>query len=83
MISTGAKSVSESIEQLQKTMNLLVNVKLVRPLKLIPKIQNIVGTLDVENRIDLKSLCRYYLVLYTSLISFLGQYLELHMVQSV
>jgi TATA-box binding protein (TBP) (component of TFIID and TFIIIB) len=48
LISTGAKSASESIEQLQKTMNLLVNATFVRPAQLMPKIQNIVATLDIK-----------------------------------
>jgi transcription initiation factor TFIID TATA-box-binding protein len=56
LISTGAKSSSESIEQLQKTMNLLVNAKFVRPAQLMPKIQNIVATLDIKNKIDLNTL---------------------------
>ena len=56
MISTGAKSTVKSIEQLQQTIDLLVNAKFIKPIKLIPTIQNIVGTMDVENRIDLKNL---------------------------
>ena len=56
MISTGAKSTVKSIEQLQQTIDLLVNAKFIKPIKLIPTIQNIVSTMDVENRIDLKNL---------------------------
>ena len=56
MISTGAKSTVKSIEQLQQTMNLLINGELIIPVKLIPIIQNIVSTMDVKNRIDLKNL---------------------------
>lgn len=34
-------------------MNLLVNVNLARPAQLMPKVQNIVATSEVENKIDL------------------------------
>ena len=54
MISTGAKSLVESIEQLDKTMKLMVNFKFVKAVLLMPKIQNIVATLNVQNKIDLK-----------------------------
>ena len=54
MISTGAKSLVESIEQLDKTMKLMVNFKFVKAVQLMPKIQNIVATLNVQNKIDLK-----------------------------
>ena len=42
MISTGAKSTVKSIEQLQQTIDLLVNAKFIKPIKLVPLIQNIV-----------------------------------------
>ena len=56
MISTGAKSVSESIDQLHKTMNLLVDNKFAKLVELTAKIQNIVATLDIKNKIDINVL---------------------------
>jgi transcription initiation factor TFIID TATA-box-binding protein len=53
MISTGAKSVQGSVIQLEKTMNLLANDGFVKKVKLIPKIQNIVATLNIGSRIDI------------------------------
>ena len=34
----------------------MVNAKFIKPIKLVPLIQNIVATIDVENQIDLKNL---------------------------
>jgi transcription initiation factor TFIID TATA-box-binding protein len=53
MISTGAKSVQGSVIQLKKAMNLLAKERIVKKIKLIPKIQNIVATLNIGSRIDL------------------------------
>jgi TATA-box binding protein (TBP) (component of TFIID and TFIIIB) len=53
MISTGAKSVQRSIIQLQNAMDILVENGFVKKIKLIPKIQNIVATVNLGNKIDL------------------------------
>jgi transcription initiation factor TFIID TATA-box-binding protein len=53
---TGAKSVQGSTIQLVKAMNLLAKNGFVKKVKLIPKIQNIVATLDIGSRIDLKEI---------------------------
>ena len=52
MISTGAKDIGESIEQLEHAMMLLVENKFVRLVKLEPVVQNIVATLEFDNIID-------------------------------
>jgi transcription initiation factor TFIID TATA-box-binding protein len=54
MISTGAKSVPMSIWQLQHAMNLLVRNKLTGRVNLVCKVQNIVATLDLQRRFDVK-----------------------------
>lgn len=56
LISTGAKSVRKSKEQLRKTMQLLASNGFVQEVKLEPKVQNVVATLDVQTKIDLNSL---------------------------
>lgn len=56
LISTGAKNVKKSIEQLQKTMELLATNGFIRAVKLEPKVQNIVAILNLQNKIDLNSL---------------------------
>ena len=56
MISTGAKSIAKSTEQLQKTMALLATGEFIKPVQLVPVIRNIVGTMDVKNQIDIKNL---------------------------
>jgi transcription initiation factor TFIID TATA-box-binding protein len=53
MISLGAKSVQGSVIQLEKAMNLLAKDGFVKKVRLIPKIQNIVATLNIGSRIDL------------------------------
>ena len=52
MISTGAKDIGESIEQLEHAMMLLVENKFVRLVKPEPVVQNIVATLEFDNIID-------------------------------
>lgn len=56
MISIGAKSVDESIKQLDRDMTLLIENKFVTNIKLLPRIQNIVATADLESRIDIKAM---------------------------
>lgn len=52
MISVGATSVSESIKQLHHAMDLLVETKFTRAIKLEPKVRNLVATTEVR-KIDL------------------------------
>ena len=58
MISTGAKSVSQSIGQLEHAMDLLVKNRLVCRVNLECKVQNIVATLDLQRRLDVKKVLR-------------------------
>jgi transcription initiation factor TFIID TATA-box-binding protein len=58
MISTGADSVQGSINQLEKAMILLVKNGFMKKVKLIPKIQNIVATLNLNTRIDLNEMAK-------------------------
>jgi transcription initiation factor TFIID TATA-box-binding protein len=53
MISTGGKSIRESVEQLVHAMNILASEKFIEITKLEPKIQNIVATADLGGKIDL------------------------------
>jgi transcription initiation factor TFIID TATA-box-binding protein len=54
MISTGAKSVSASIWQLEHTMDLLIRNKLAERINLEHKVQNIVATIDLQRVLDVK-----------------------------
>jgi transcription initiation factor TFIID TATA-box-binding protein len=54
MISTGAKSVSQSIWQLEHAMHLLCKNKLAKQVNLEYKVQNIVATFDLHKRLDVK-----------------------------
>jgi transcription initiation factor TFIID TATA-box-binding protein len=54
MISTGAKSVSQSIWQLEHAMHLLHKNKLAKLVDLAYKVQNIVATLDLHRKLDVK-----------------------------
>jgi transcription initiation factor TFIID TATA-box-binding protein len=53
MISIGAESIIESIQQLKKVMELLVDNNFIESVRLAPKIQNIVATMNLGNKIDL------------------------------
>jgi transcription initiation factor TFIID TATA-box-binding protein len=56
MISTGAKSVLQSIQQLEYTMDLLVNGKFVKREQLEPKVRNIVAVMDIRRKLDISQL---------------------------
>lgn len=53
LISTGGKSISHSLYQLEHTMNILVRNGFARKVSLQPKIQNLVATADIGSKIDL------------------------------
>ncbi|MDP9288204.1 MAG: hypothetical protein M3P08_08410 [Thermoproteota archaeon] len=53
MISTGAKRIPASIEQLRHTMEILATEKFIERTRLEPKVQNILATTDLKNKIDL------------------------------
>lgn len=55
MISTGARSIQESIHQLERAMELMVMNNFVRSISLSPAVQNIVATVSLLSRIDLKA----------------------------
>ena len=59
MISIGSRSVTESIEQLTRARNLLARNHLIKPVKLIPKVQNIVVTVNLGKKIDLHGFASY------------------------
>lgn len=53
LISTGAKSISQSIEQLTRTKELLARSHFIKKIRLEPKVCNIVATLDTKKRVDI------------------------------
>ncbi len=53
MISTGGKSIAESIQQLVHAMDILTSERFIERTKLEPKVQNIVATANLGSRIDL------------------------------
>jgi len=53
MISTGAISISASIEQLEHTMEILAIEKFIERIRLEHKVQNVVATTDLKSKIDL------------------------------
>ena len=53
MVSTGANSISASIEQLERTMEFLAMEKFIKRIRLEHKVQNVVATTDVKSKIDL------------------------------
>lgn len=59
MISTGARSIQESICQLERAMELMVTTNFVRRILLSPIVQNIVATASLLSRIDLKAVATY------------------------
>ena len=54
LISIGAKSVALSIWQLEHALDLLNRNKLAKEVNLVYKVQNIVATLDLHKRLDVK-----------------------------
>lgn len=53
MISTGARSFSKSIDQLNDTVNLLSRVGLAEKTNIEPRCQNVVATIDIKKKLDL------------------------------
>jgi transcription initiation factor TFIID TATA-box-binding protein len=58
MISTGARSVKQSIEQLEVSMNLLDRNNLVESISLNPIVRNVVATLNIGKKLNLNSLAQ-------------------------
>jgi transcription initiation factor TFIID TATA-box-binding protein len=56
MISTGSKSIRESVEQLVRAMDILTSEKFIARTKLDPKVQNIVATANLGSKIDLNKM---------------------------
>jgi TATA-box binding protein (TBP) (component of TFIID and TFIIIB) len=52
MISTGADSISQSLEQLNRAKTLLLEAGVIQDVTLHPIVQNIVATLDLGSRLD-------------------------------
>jgi TATA-box binding protein (TBP) (component of TFIID and TFIIIB) len=76
MISTGAKSIDRSIKQLHRAMDLLVKSKFVKRVKLVPRVQNIVATVILEQRIDLITLTTHVTPITYEADQFPGGYSE-------
>lgn len=58
LISVGTKSIEQSINELKKTCKILQKYKLVKLIKIIPKVQNIVAKFDLEKKIQIEKLAR-------------------------
>jgi len=56
LISTGAKSLDQSIEQLYKTKQLLRDNGFIKDVAIHPEIRNIVATFDFKKQIDFKKI---------------------------
>jgi transcription initiation factor TFIID TATA-box-binding protein len=56
MISTGAKSVLQSVQQLEHTMGLLINGNFIKREQLEPKVHNIVAVMDTQRILDISQL---------------------------
>jgi transcription initiation factor TFIID TATA-box-binding protein len=56
IISTGAKSVAQSVRDLKRTRYLLSTTRFIRSKKLKPKVRNIVATVDIHERLDVAEL---------------------------
>jgi hypothetical protein len=55
MISTGAKSISKSIRQLEHAIDILMRERFINGIRVEPKVQNIVATTKIKSKIDLHS----------------------------
>jgi transcription initiation factor TFIID TATA-box-binding protein len=64
LISTGAKSLVKSIDQLQRTHDLLCKYEFIKPISITPKIQNIVATFDLKKYIDFSEVIKKRKVIY-------------------
>jgi transcription initiation factor TFIID TATA-box-binding protein len=56
MISTGAKSVLQSVQQLEHTMDLLIIGNFIKRQQLEPKVHNIVAVMDIPGKLDMNQL---------------------------
>jgi transcription initiation factor TFIID TATA-box-binding protein len=56
MISTGAKSIERSVDQLKKALKLLIKNNLVVRTRLTPQVRNIVATANFEASLDIKAI---------------------------
>ena len=56
LISTGAKSIENSIKQLEIAKDLLLRADFINEIKLDPKVRNIVATLDLGKKVNLNIL---------------------------
>jgi len=56
MISTGSKSIVESVEQLVHAMDILTDEKFIEKTELEPTVQNIVATANLGSKIDLNKM---------------------------
>jgi TATA-box binding protein (TBP) (component of TFIID and TFIIIB) len=63
LISTGAKSLLKSIDQLQRTHD-LCNYEFIKPISIAPKIQNIVATFDLKKCIEFGEVIKRKKVIY-------------------
>jgi len=64
LISTGAKSLLKSIDQLNTTQDLLCKYEFIKPIRIEPKVQNIVATFDLEKYVDFSRIIKKKKVIY-------------------
>ena len=64
MISTGTKSEDAAIKDLTYVKDMLVKKGFTKPVVLVPKVQNIVVTADIERSIDLETLAGRHRLIY-------------------
>lgn len=64
MISVGTTSEKESFYELEYVKNFLIKKKMIEPIHLQPKIQNIVATVDLGNSVKLEELSISFRMIY-------------------
>jgi len=64
LISTGAKSLKKSREQLYRTKKLLLQADFIKNVTIQPEIRNIVVTFDINKRIDFENIINKKTVIY-------------------
>lgn len=58
LISVGTKSPNQAYDELEKTCKILKKYKLAKPIKIIPKVQNIVARFDLGKKLPIEKLAR-------------------------
>ena len=58
LISVGTKSPEQAYDELKKTRKILQKYNLVKPAKMVPKVQNIVASFDLGQKLPIEKLAR-------------------------